>query len=272
MKDLFTTEFKKTIQEIRREYPNFGEWSDSYMFSFYREILEEQIIHEFITKTIDREKTINELRKRFKNKFSEAEEGNNGDITIIFKKGLGDLFPNQLKNIDEINKFMDSFGWFPSKINGYKYTPTPKTDAIIQYEPKYDIQVIPSPHYYHLIPDIIWDNVKLSGLTPKTKSKISIHPERVYLVREYNEKAFEKLAKALYNNIDGSTKEYIEKYYVLKINIEELVKSGRDKFYKDPNYSLGVWTYKNIPPIYIKKIAEIVVNPNPTKQIYTKTK
>jgi RNA:NAD 2'-phosphotransferase (TPT1/KptA family) len=54
----------------------------------------------------------------------------------------------------------------------------------------------------------------------------------------------------------------IKNYYVLKIDVSALIKSGRDKFYRDPNYALGIWTYENIPPLYIEKIDEIPVNLN----------
>lgn len=272
MNDLFITEYKKTIHQIRKEYPNFDKWSDSYMFSFYGKILEDQIIYEFITKTIGEDKTIEELKRRFDKKFLGVKDNGEGNIYISFRQEMNweEIFPSHIKYIDEINQFMDSFGWFPASVNGKKYSEDnldqikSKSDVQIRYEPKFDAKIDPTstPYYYHLVPDILWVDIETFGLTPKTKSKLSTHPERVYLVKEYNKEEFERLAKMLYSHLEyrPEVKDKIKNYYILEVDIKGLIESGRDKFYKDPNYSLGIWTYENIPPSYIKKIDEITVN------------
>ena len=43
----FLKNYKKTLEELRRDYPKYEVWSDNYFFTFYGKILEEQIINEF---------------------------------------------------------------------------------------------------------------------------------------------------------------------------------------------------------------------------------
>jgi hypothetical protein len=268
----FLKNYKKTLEELRRDYPKYNVWSDNYFFTFYGQILEEQIINEFITKTINIDKTLEELRNRFSKKFYGTRVEDN-DIIILFERGLEGLINNQFKNIDEINKFMDSFGWFPATINGFKFDKTTletkrqtSENIYIRYEGKYDTQMIlnDNKYYYHLTPDVFYHNIESNGLTPKNKAKISNHPERVYLIKEYDKNEFKLLAERLYYNLGYrlDIMNEIKNYYVLRIDVGALAKSGRDKFYRDPNYTLGIWTYENIPPLYIEKIDEIPVNLN----------
>ena len=273
----FLESYKRTLEELRKEYPTYNVWSDNYFFTFYGQILEEQILNEFITKTIDINKTVEELKNRFSKKFYSVKK-DNGDVIISFENGLKGIVNSQFENIDEINKFMDSFGWFSAKVNGFNFnektleTKKQTADDIhIRYEGKFDTQITPSEkYYYHLSPDISWSQIKSNGLTPKSKSKLSYHPERVYLIKKHDSDEFIDMAKKLFSYVNYKTKEYIRDYYVLKIDVEALIKSGRDKFYKDPNYMLGIWTYENIPPSYVEKIATIEVNPNQDKNIYNK--
>ena len=116
----FLKSYKRTLEELRRDYPKYKVWSDNYFFTFYGQILEEQIINEFITKTIDINKTVEELKNRFSEKFYGVKK-DNGDIIISFENGLKGIVNSQFENIDKINKFMDSFGWFPEKVNGFKF-------------------------------------------------------------------------------------------------------------------------------------------------------
>ena len=258
----FLKSYKKTIQDVRQEYPNFKVYGDTWIFSIYGHILEEQIINEFITKTIDINKTVEELGKRFNIKVKQEKNF----IKIYFDKGINMLFKNQFHIINDVNIFMETFGWIPSKIDGFPFKEKTLSNKInnqtqlnIFYEPKFDLKVDVNRYYYHLTPDIYWKNkIENDGLTPKNKSKISFHPERIYLIEKYNKEEFEKLTKRLFLNISNpKVKQMINKYYVLQIDMNALIKSGRDKFYQDPHYSLGIWTYENIPPVYIKVIDEI---------------
>jgi hypothetical protein len=262
--DLSLERYKHNINKLKEEYPNFKVWSDHYALSFYDQILSEQVISEFVTKTIDVDKTLQELDKRFDLKFPKAKVEQGRDfIKITFEKGQ---FGNTFNIIDDILNFMDSFGWFPSKIDGMKFNnktflnkKSNQTQLNILFEPKFDTEIKPQKYHYHLTPDIYWENkIEDMGLTPKNKSKISTHPERIYLLKEYNKNEFKRLARNLFLSISNpKIKQRIYKYYVLEIDVKELINNRGVKFYKDPNYSLGVWTYEVIPPIYIKIIDQI---------------
>ena len=261
----FLEEYRSKINEIRDLYPGLSKFGDIWVLDTYQRITEEQILKEFVTQTINFQKTKSEFDKRF----------SSYDISLY----PDDSIENQIiiefrdKNkFEEINKFFDSFGYFPSYISNIgKFNKENLEKAkfknyfAIRYESKYDKEVkdIKQNLLIHLIPDIYWKHVKLKGLTPKTKSKISTHPERIYfLLPPLSNDDLEEIAITLYNTASQGEKKYIEKYYVLYIDINEL--KDNTKFYEDPNFFMGsgaVWTYKNIPPKYIELGEEIIVNP-----------
>jgi hypothetical protein len=256
------THYTKNIEKIRKEYPNFNHYGDTWVVEIYSQICEEQLIKEFITQTIPLDKTLETLHSRFKEKYSKVLKKGHEHFTVCFSK----IGQNQFLNIDEVIKFLDSFGWFPALVNGYKFGKNPLEHFIfnsktieIDFEPRYDLRIFPTENkIYHLTFDIHWNNIEDKGLTPKNKSKISNHAERIYFINEYNEREFDRLGKFLYNTLNIETKKYIKECYVLEINISELKKEKQ--FYRDPNYSLGIWTYENIPPFYIKVIEKIEIN------------
>lgn len=261
----FNNQYKTNILQIRKEYPDFKEYGDSWMLEIYSQICEEQLIKEFINQTVPIDKTIETFKERFKGKYA--------DITKIghekFKISLNKIITNQFLNIEDINKFVESFGWFISKINGFPFSKRDLRHFIfssktieLEFEPRYDLEITNvEDKIYHLTFDIFWDRIHDVGLTPKNKSKISNHPERTYFVEKYNEKEFDRLSKFLYNTLSSDRRELIDKCYILEIDAKQLMENRKTKFYKDPNYLLGIWTFENIPPIYINKIKEIKIKP-----------
>lgn len=269
--------FKRKIAEIKDEYPLLENHGDLWALGMYDAICEEQILKEFISQTIEADKTSKELDKRF--------PALDISINIESPKVFSISLPKSaFKYWSEIYKFLDTFGWYPSYIvlvtedffGGFlkdrgKYSnesmntmmkSADDEDAIqIQMEAKYDTEQQPEKYYYHLVPDIYLDKVELKGLTPKTKSKIATHPERVYLLNPGNEDEFEKIANMLYDKTPSKeTKSKIENYYLLRINADAI--KDKVKFYDDPNFRIGngaVWTYQNIAPKYIEKIETIPV-------------
>jgi hypothetical protein len=269
--------FKRKIAEIKDEYPLLENHGDLWALGIYDSICEEQILKEFISQTIEADKTSKELDKRF--------PALDISINIESPKVFSISLPKSaFKYWSEIYKFLDTFGWYPSYIalvtedffGGFlkdrgKYSnesmnimmkSADDEDAIqIQMEAKYDTEQQPEKYYYHLVPDIYLDKVELKGLTPKTKSKIATHPERVYLLNPGNEDEFEKIANMLYDKTPSKeTKSKIENYYLLRINADAI--KDKVKFYDDPNFRIGngaVWTYQNIAPKYIEKIETIPV-------------
>jgi hypothetical protein len=76
------------------------------------------------------------------------------------------------------------------------------------------------------------------GLVPKSKSKVTYHPERIYLCN-----------KAAMSAIYGKYRKYVEKPIILQVNTKGL------KLYPDINAGAGAyWTSENISPDRIKTL------------------
>jgi hypothetical protein len=264
------------------------------------EIYKNYILKEFTSQTIDANKTIETLKSRFKNRFSDVvsykeENVQNKDLKD-FIPGIGVTFNGStaegiMNNIEQINQFMDSFGWFPAsissdhlnKFNNYKkwYSSLqPSSDLYLNsnkpieivYHPKFtpSIDIPKGMKLYHITPDVYLDKIFKNGLGPKSKGKMVSHPERVYLFNfsiglEGDEAArFNKrpasddvgnIVADLHSiaNIGNNSPE-IEKYYLLEIDTSKL--SPNVKFWLDPAWeNVGaVWTSSNIPPNAIETI------------------
>lgn len=140
---------------------------------------------------------------------------------------------------DRVVQHMNTYGWFLS-------TKTNEGKALfLKFEPKYDVELTyiekNNNDFYHLTPYIIYDNkISKIGLTPKTQSKQTYHPDRVYLTTNVSD--LERLMKQLYNTNKQNDK-YKNEYSLLKINnVYNL------KLFKDTNYDGGVYTLENIKP------------------------
>jgi hypothetical protein len=261
-------QLNEQANKIRNLYPNLSKYNDLWVVSTHRKIIEEhQLITEFITQTIEPHKTLDVLEKRYYSKyyFAYTPEWEEGKIYISFHEDK-----NQFPNIDEINKFMDSFGYFPETINGRPYksiNPYLHLRQIeILYGSKYDNEIKNLPDaLYHLTPDILWSKIQHYGLTPKNKSKIANHPERIYLLEPTSFVDYEDIALTLWDSISNrEIKNKIINYFLLRIDIKSLLKEKPNfKFYKDPMFYLGdgaLWVYEPIPPVFIEEIDKIRVN------------
>ena len=261
-----TNQYKQHADKIRKLYPKWDKCSDLYLLSLYTNINEQQLITEYLSHTINSEVTLKELEKRFSGKYNSSEEiTENQFITISFNN-------NQFKNILEINNYLNSFGWYPAietnSKKSYNYNKlidryNRKFNFVIGYRSKFnDIKAVPTAKYlYHLTPDIFIKKIDLFGLTPRTKAKLSNHPERIYLLNPVTDEEFYEISLGLFETVSGKARELIEYYYLLQIDVEKIKSYD---FYEDPDFKMGnggVWIYQNIPPSYIKNIKKFLVNP-----------
>lgn len=251
------------VSEIKQQYPYLQKVSDHYAFEMYKNIMSEQIITEFLY-TVHPEITVKQVVKQAG--YGIHINHSENKITLTF-----DTLTKEY--LDKVNKVMDKFGWYPSYIdnkNGGKYSTNidnfiGKHEIVIGYEAKYDTQAkLDSKYLYHLTPDILYPKIKISGLTPKSQSKLSNHPERIYLLNPTDDDDMEEIAITLWNSISNNKlKDSIGDYYLLRIDTSKL---PNHKFFEDPNFWMGngaVWTYQNIPPSAISVDKLINVNPNP---------
>jgi len=251
------------VSEIKQQYPYLQKVSDHYAFEMYKNIMSEQIITEFLY-TVHPEITAKQVVKQAG--YGIYINHSENKITLTF-----DTLTKEY--LDKVNKVMDKFGWYPSYIdnkNGGKYSTNidnfiGKHEIVIEYEAKYDTQAkLDSKYLYHLTPDILYPKIKISGLTPKSQSKLSNHPERIYLLNPTDDDDMEEIAITLWNSISNNKlKDSIGDYYLLRIDTSKL---PNHKFFEDPNFWMGngaVWTYQNISPSAISIDKLININPNP---------
>jgi hypothetical protein len=252
-------------EKFREEYPKLGLMNPLSLYHDVEMINEHQILKEFVSQTIPSEKTTSTLKKRYNVKSSNI-RFNQDKIVVNVEK-------EDRENINKIIEFMDTFGWYPSTIENYfrsaKFGNITLTSFIkeptpfsITFEAKYDTEVNNLPSVaYHVVPDLYNKKIERYGLTPKTKSKISTHPERIYMLINANKNDIENLCYELYQKLSPESQGRINKYLILEIDLKRL---PNHKFYNDPNFNMdgdGIWTFQNIPPIYIKIVGEVEVNP-----------
>ena len=183
-----------------------------------KRILREEILAQ------DKETTLEELIKLMGP--SKVRQGNrvvDGDDSAIkysSRMAINVDYVNQ-ETLDKINDFMDDKGWFPTNIK-------------------------------------LLDDILEKGLIPKTESKLSDHPERIYLM--LNSENFKSMSEILWNTLDDDIKKLIKEYYVLEIDLEQL---PNNKYYVDPASSIqyrAIYTLQPIPKSAIKVIDKILVN------------
>jgi hypothetical protein len=210
---------------------------------YYRKVLEEGLIK---TYSIDKTEFI------LKSKLNITEN----DI-ISYKDDNGQhfsirIYPHEINKISEVNKIMNTYGWF--MVNKEWEKIFDKSNTILKYysnefEPRYDLELSiedKNNDFYHLTPSIYWDNkISKIGLSPRSKNKVGEHPERVYLT--YNVSDMESLMSRLFVRNTQDYK-YKKNYSVLKFEANSL------KLYVDKNYVGGVYTVDNIP---VKDISEV---------------
>jgi len=170
------------------------------------------------------------------------------------------------KEIDNLLKWVNNLGWFVADYIVNEIPPTKKkfigandlkqsikNNSLlnISLEAKYDLEL--SGHelddLYHISPTKYINKISKIGLVPRTLSKISYHPERIYLTN--NIKDAEALA-------DIFTEDNIEEFTIYKIDVNMLLKSNNGiRFFRDPNLRSGIYTLSNIPPKFLKRIKQI---------------
>lgn len=172
------------------------------------------------------------------------------------------IMTNNIDLIEVIDHDCYSLGYFPSYYwvildndmkNGFKEIislPDNTKSVIIKYESKYDDDlykntIICPDKLYHLSHQVNKKNIFDKGIYPKSKRRLSVHPERIYLFKDINEYV------TLLNKLkftDNEKKDYI--LLEIDCSVDKLF------LHTDPNYRLGYFTYDNINPKNITIIKE----------------
>lgn len=227
-------------------------------------------IYEGLIKTIDIDKATEIISKQFGDLPGADIVNSNKEIKVGFEPQYPDYKTSRYtnsqtydSNISKLIQLANNLGYFPSvfvyekhnKTEVEKYSSTKLRQIMDEIEPdflafafekKYD-EVINTPKLvYHITDAKYLDKIKSIGLTPKTKSKLASHPERIYV----------SLDKKDALNLWKKMKVFIpkEKGILLTIDTEKL----NNTFYNDPNFqNKGVYTYNNILPQSIINIEPI---------------
>lgn len=266
MSNLYT-EYKKRLSEIREQYPFLHRFGDAWALSIYQQIQEGQI-NEFVLSTVPIEKTISHIIKKFP-KLEAVKEGDFGDINVVFNV-------DSMWDIDNLVKFMDGFGWFPSVLfttptDGNKFTEdllnkitldmarSRDNKALLVFEKKFNDQLSLEPFYHHISLDIYHDEIMKVGLIPRSHSKLSTHPQRIYLLNPTSQDYIRDIGFVLFDKVKPEVKSKVESLSVYKIDTSKVPNL---EVYEDENFLIGdgaVWTQKNIPPKAIQHVGFIQV-------------
>ncbi len=230
------------------------------------DLLLEEYKHEYtlnlkegLIKTVPLGKSVSIIKKQFPQlKFRY------GNLNPTFTVEINNITVEQYENF---LKLINNLGYFISynKVEGNnisiedkynealikKMIQNPKVNLItLVCEAKFDFLVDKMPNYlYHIAPLQSWNKIKETGLVPKSRSKSSSHPERVFLTKSVKEA--EDLGYKFYQ------KTGIRDWVLIKIDIN-LIPGDYFNLYQDPNYlNKGYYTLNNIPPHSINKIKDI---------------
>lgn len=165
--------------------------------------------------------------------------------------------------------FINMNGWYPSKMeimdlsgskNDLPYDKNYLLDRSkyfqnvkIKFESKFDTESYIPSKLYHLTIDQFENQIMKNGLCPKNKSKLTIHPDRVYLCSTIEDcKSLIPQMKMFYSSKKwGNNKFNIDdKWIIYEVDTINLTM----KLYSDPNYKNGFYILDNIPPGNIKII------------------
>lgn len=166
--------------------------------------------------------------------------------------GFINIYPN-IKTKDYISHiitYMNNMGYFISKWaeKDMGFKDTNQIDEygkvhVMRFEPKFDIEYIPSQRYlYHVTDKKNLPRILKIGLSPRTKSKVGYHPERIYLATS------KEWAKDIASQFRFGGMIEKPNLVTLKIDLQNLFIFLQ----QDGQFDGGVYTTDNIPPNHIQ--------------------
>jgi hypothetical protein len=232
-------------------------------FNEYLETLNEGII-----KTTDIDQTINSSHN-FLSKLKIDYEITKFNNKILLKINSFDnihLIRDIFNTIESY--FINMNGWFPStmdlesihnsnKILSYnnEYLIARQNflkSVTLYFESKFDIEDIIPNKLYHLSIQNFEKGIIKYGLVPKEKSKLTQHPDRIYVCKTIQDcKNLIYQMKFYYSNlkIENPKNKINDKWIIYEIDTTSV-----NKLYKDPNYNNGFYILNPIKPSDIKII------------------
>ena len=191
--------------------------------------------YEGLINTCDAEKSKRILTKRFPELITKIED--NGELFI---QGFNKFINNYIPLINNLGYFistltLDGHNWI-EEFNNNDYI------LALLLEPKYDIKLDKIPNIlYHTSIDKYTKSIEKIGLIPKSKIKLSNHPDRIYVT-------INLLQAKLFANyhLNNNENPIIWKINTLGLNLT---------LFKDLNFTPGgYYLLGNIPPSNLEKL------------------
>ena len=225
---------------INYKIPNY---SDEYIYEYMNKNLRNGILP--LNEGLIYSQPIDITIRVLKNKFDELDikKYEDGDISI---EGMNDRLKKYIPLINNLGYFISSAFNDNDMIDISLLKKDDLNNIIcsnIFIEPKYDYQVEIPKILYHASPLKFKDKILKIGLTPKSGSKLSYHPDRIYL--SSNIESCVKFGEYLLNSKEN---QYYKNGYCIYIIKGE----GIDKLYSDINMrEVGFYTLDNVKKEFI---------------------
>jgi hypothetical protein len=217
-------------------------------------ILKDYVLYEGLIHTTDIETTVDHLKmwSIASSKFKISKPKKN---VIILKFGKQPID----KDIDNLIRWINSLGWFIARYvlndGHFDYKQFKSKEDLFEdlnsydvlsmiLEAKYDLELnkYDLKNLFHITPSIYKEKIEKIGLVPKSLSKISYHPERIYFTTNKDD------AINLSTKFGGRN----DKFIIYQIDINGLIRYNNGiRFFKDPNFESGIYTLSNIPPKFL---------------------
>lgn len=270
MKDPFKL-YNEHLQRIREEYPILHHYGDIWAMEVYRQI-KEGLITEFL-QTVDAHVTMKQVQKKVGTLAHQIRQEANGSKQILIGVGIDDW-----DRFETMLSMVPKFGWYPAfyyanvgrkfDIDRVYELMEAGQEVVIAFEATHDVKMKTPPVLYHITSRVYADLIDKKGLAPKTHSKLSYHPERVYLIGppdgpsgELKQIVLKMFARSLYRNMKDQIKDKTTEMVVYEIETSKVPKL---QLYDDYNFSVegasGYYTYNNIAPSSMTKAHVFDVN------------
>jgi hypothetical protein len=247
-KFLFLLEYNDYINSVINY--NKPKYSDEYIYEYMIKKQKNGILP--LNEGLIYSQPIDITIKILKNKFNELDikKYEDGDISI---ESMNDKLKKYIPLINNLGYFISSAFRGDDSINISKLKKEDLEEVIcsnILIEPKYDHEVEVPNLLYHASPLKFKDKILKTGLTPKSGSKLSYHPDRIYLSN--NIQSCIKFGEYLLNSKEN---EYYKNGYCIYI----IKGVGIDKLYSDINMrEVGFYTLNNIKKEHISLFKQVV--------------
>ena len=157
------------------------------------------------------------------------------NVTINSGKTAGGHYIDSGKNIDDYIDFIKKVD-----INNYN-------EIYIQFEKWLDEDVVLPKTLYHVCRSCDVEKIKKLGIHPKSKHKISHHPDRIYFNDNMN---YVNSTISQFKEQDEQ-KKMVNNYSVITIDTDKIPSEYKLLLRLDPNFLGAYYTTQNISPFWI---------------------